>query len=85
MIYLFCTSLPLCKGIQTQQKGDLEIDRYTDADWASNLIVRKSTSGYFTFVEGNEVESCSLIKYRSRVSWNQEWPNRDIVATEVVN
>ncbi|XP_057965251.1 secreted RxLR effector protein 161-like [Malania oleifera] len=29
--------------------------RYTDADWAGNIIDRKSTSGYFTFVGGNIV------------------------------
>ncbi|KAL0416651.1 UNVERIFIED_CONTAM: Retrovirus-related Pol polyprotein from transposon RE1 [Sesamum latifolium] len=31
------------------------IEGYTDADWAGDQTTRKSTSGYFTFVEGNLV------------------------------
>ena len=33
---------------------------YTDADWASNPVDRRSTAGYFTFVEGN------LVTWRSK-------------------
>ncbi|RVW68506.1 Retrovirus-related Pol polyprotein from transposon RE1 [Vitis vinifera] len=47
--------------------GDLEEEiymdippRYTDADWAGNILDRKSTSGYFTFVGGN------LVTWRSK-------------------
>ena len=38
-----------------EKKEDLEIDEYTDADWASNLVDRRSSGGYFTFVGGNLV------------------------------
>jgi hypothetical protein len=38
----------------------LDIEGYTDADWAGNLSDRKSTSGYFTFVGGN------LVTWRSK-------------------
>ncbi|KAK3005339.1 hypothetical protein RJ639_015952 [Escallonia herrerae] len=38
----------------------LDIDGYTDADWAGNATDRRSTSGYFTFVGGN------LVTWRSK-------------------
>jgi len=34
---------------------DLEIEVFTDADWARSNMDRKSTSGYCTFVGGNLV------------------------------
>ena len=37
------------------KNGHLDIENYTDADWARNLFDRKSTSGYFTFIGGNLV------------------------------
>ena len=40
--------------------GHLNIDGYSDADWAGNVTDRKSTSGYFTFVGGN------LVTWRSK-------------------
>ena len=42
-------------GVLLGKSEDLDIDGYTDADWASNPIDRKSTGGYFTFVGGNLV------------------------------
>lgn len=33
----------------------MEIQAYTDADWAGDIGNRKSTSGYFTLVGGNLV------------------------------
>ena len=42
-------------GVLLRKNDDLEVDGYTDADWASNPIDRKSTGGYFTFVGGNLV------------------------------
>lgn len=38
----------------------MEVDGYTDADWASNPNDRRSTAGYFTFVGGN------LVTWRSK-------------------
>ena len=38
-----------------QKHGHLEIEGYTDADWAGNPVDRRSTSGYFTLVGGNLV------------------------------
>ncbi|CAL2278311.1 unnamed protein product [Prunus armeniaca] len=40
--------------------GHLNIDGYSDADWAGNVTDRKSTSGYFTFMGGN------LVTWRSK-------------------
>jgi hypothetical protein len=42
-------------GIYFKKNGHLEVEGYTDADWAGNITDRKSTSGYFTFVGGNLV------------------------------
>lgn len=38
----------------------VNIDGYTDADWAGSLSDRKSTSGYLTFIGGN------LVTWRSK-------------------
>ena len=43
-----------------KKHNHLEIDGYTDADWARSITDRKSTSGYFTFVGGN------LVTWRSK-------------------
>ena len=44
------------KGIMFTKYADLQsIKVYTDADWASAIDDRRSTSGYFTFVKGNPV------------------------------
>ncbi|BBN68151.1 hypothetical protein Prudu_303S000400, partial [Prunus dulcis] len=47
------------KGLMFSKHGHLNIDGYSDADWAGNVTDRKSTSGYFTFV-GN------LVTWRSK-------------------
>ncbi|XP_042067259.1 secreted RxLR effector protein 161-like [Salvia splendens] len=38
-------------GILFSKNGSLEIRGYTDADWVGNPNDRRSTAGYFTFVE----------------------------------
>ncbi|XP_021804165.1 uncharacterized protein LOC110748497, partial [Prunus avium] len=38
------------KGLMFSKHGHLNIDGYTDSDWAGSITYRKSTSGYFTFV-----------------------------------
>jgi hypothetical protein len=43
------------REILFSKNDHLNIIGYTDADWVGNLTDRKSTSGYFTFVEGNLV------------------------------
>ena len=43
------------RGLMFSNNGHLDIEGYTDVDWAGNLFDRKSTSGYFTFVGGNLV------------------------------
>ncbi|CAL8134074.1 unnamed protein product [Prunus armeniaca] len=48
------------KGLMFSKHGNLNIDGYSDANWAGNVIDRKSTSGYFTFVGGN------LVTWRSK-------------------
>ncbi|KAM2011996.1 hypothetical protein ACFX1T_023902 [Malus domestica] len=42
------------------KNGHLNVEGYTDADWAGSIIDRRSTSGYFTFVGGN------LVTWRSK-------------------
>ncbi|CAK9158417.1 unnamed protein product [Ilex paraguariensis] len=48
------------KGLMYSENDHLNIDGYTDADWARNISDRKSTSSYFTFVGGN------LVTWRSK-------------------
>ena len=43
------------KGLMFRKNNHLNVNGYTDADWAGNISNRKSTSGYFTFVRGNLV------------------------------
>ena len=45
----------LGRGILFSKNDHLNIIGYTNADWAENLIEKKSTSGYFTFVWDNLV------------------------------
>ena len=47
-------------GVLFKKHGHLEINGFTDADWAGNPNDRKSTAGYFTFVGGN------LVTWRSK-------------------
>jgi len=48
------------RGLMFSKNGHLDIEGYTDANWAGNLFDRKSKSGYFTFVGGN------LVTWRSK-------------------
>jgi len=43
------------KGILFKKGKNLKIEGYTDADWAGSIKNRRSTSRYFTFVDGNLV------------------------------
>ena len=43
------------KGLLFEKNSHLQVEVYTDADWAGSLIDRLSTSGYYTFVGGNLV------------------------------
>ena len=43
------------KGLLYQNRGHLQVDVFTNADWAGSVIDRKSTSLYCTFVGGNLV------------------------------
>ena len=43
------------RGLLYKSSGNLQIECYTDADWAGSLDDRRSTSGYCTFVGGNIV------------------------------
>ncbi|KAJ0615698.1 putative RNA-directed DNA polymerase [Helianthus annuus] len=47
-------------GVLFKSNGHLEIQAYTDADWAGDKGNRRSTSGYFTLVGGN------LVTWRSK-------------------
>jgi hypothetical protein len=48
------------KGLIFSKNGHLEVKGYTNTDWAKNILDRKSTLGYFTFVGGN------LMAWRSK-------------------
>ena len=48
------------KGLLLSKNAHLNIEGYTDANWAGNILDRKSTLGNFTFVGGN------LVTWRSK-------------------
>ena len=48
------------KGLMFSENVHLNIEGYTNADWAGNILDRNSTSGYFTFMGGN------LVTWRSK-------------------
>lgn len=48
------------RGLLYASHGNLQVECYTDADWAGSLDDRRSTSGYCTFVGGN------LVTWRSK-------------------
>ena len=43
------------KGLLFSKNGISNIEGYTNSDWAGDQTTRRSTSGYFNFVEGNLV------------------------------
>ena len=43
------------RGLLFKSRGHLQIETYTDADWAGSIVDRRSTSGYCSFVGGNLV------------------------------
>ncbi|XP_061354632.1 secreted RxLR effector protein 161-like [Gastrolobium bilobum] len=48
------------KGLLYCKNNEARIEGYSDSDWAGDKTTRQSTSGYFTFVEGN------LVTWRSK-------------------
>ena len=48
------------KGLLYKNHRHLQVEAYTDADWAGSMTDRRSTSGYCTFVGGN------LVSWRSK-------------------
>ncbi|RVW32553.1 Retrovirus-related Pol polyprotein from transposon RE1 [Vitis vinifera] len=43
------------RGLLFKSRGHLQIETYTDADWAGSIVDRRSTSRYCSFVGGNLV------------------------------
>ena len=43
------------RGLLSKSRGHLQIETYTDADWAGSIVDRRSTSGYCSSVGGNLV------------------------------
>ena len=48
------------RGLLFKKHGHLQVEVYTDADWAGSVTDRRSTSGYCSFVGGN------LVTWRSK-------------------
>ncbi|XP_020417302.1 uncharacterized protein LOC109948529 [Prunus persica] len=48
------------RGLLFKKNSHLDLESYTDADYAGNITDRRSTSSYFTFVGGN------LVTWRSK-------------------
>ncbi|KAL5857491.1 hypothetical protein ACOSQ3_004949 [Xanthoceras sorbifolium] len=48
------------RGLLFANRGHLQVEIYTDADWAGSVSDRRSTSGYCAFVGGN------LVTWRSK-------------------
>ena len=48
------------QGLMFRKRNNLQVEVYTDADWAGNTNDRRSISGYCTFVGGN------LVTWRSK-------------------
>ncbi|RVW33993.1 Retrovirus-related Pol polyprotein from transposon RE1 [Vitis vinifera] len=48
------------KGLLFKSRGHLQIETYTDADWAGSIVDRRFTFGYCSFVGGN------LVTWRSK-------------------
>ena len=48
------------KEILFQKTRNIELEAYSDADWAGSIVDRRSTYGYCTFLGGN------LVKWRSK-------------------
>jgi hypothetical protein len=46
-------------GLQVHSKSNLQINAYTDADWAGNLDDRRSTSGFCVYLSSNLISWCS--------------------------
>ena len=43
------------RGLPFENHDHLQIEAYIDVDWAGNVMDRRSTLGYCTFVRGNLV------------------------------
>ena len=61
------------KGLFFRRNNDYKISGYTDADWAGDQTDRKSTSGYFMFVEKNLVTWSKKQKVVARSSAEAEF------------
>ncbi|XP_070662239.1 secreted RxLR effector protein 161-like [Malus domestica] len=63
------------RGLVFSKNGYLNVEGYVDADWASSITNRRSTSGYFTFMGGNLVTWISKKqKVVARSSAEAEFP-----------
>ncbi|XP_070668963.1 uncharacterized mitochondrial protein AtMg00810-like [Malus domestica] len=54
-VYMDLSLMAPNRGLVFSKNGNLNVEWYTDADWAGSITDRRSTSGYFTFVGGNLV------------------------------
>ncbi|KAI5328355.1 hypothetical protein L3X38_027752 [Prunus dulcis] len=64
------------RGLLFLKNGHLDLEGYTNTDYARNITDRHSTSGYFTFVGGNLVTWCSKkqnVVSRSFAEFEYRW------------
>ena len=80
------------KGLSYTKQGNMQVECYTDADWAGSLDDRRSTFGYCTFVGGNLVawrskkaKCCSTVYCWGRVSCYSSWCMWAVVAENSSN
>lgn len=71
-------------GLHFKPSTHLKIEAYSDADWASSVDDRKSTTGYCVFLGGNLVNWCSKKQSSvARSSTESEYRSLASTATEV--
>jgi Reverse transcriptase (RNA-dependent DNA polymerase) len=73
------------RGILMKKNGHTKLRGYVDADWAGNLLDRKSTSGFCIFIGGNPVTWKSKKQtVVARSSAEAKYRAMDVATSEIV-